>query len=367
MPSLTRPTRSALKVSAYYGSGLFKRLTTDPVFLWAQAIAFKVLVTLLPLVLLATGIFGLVLRQENPFEAVSGVIRSFLPPGQSDRMIALVFELQKSSSTLTFVGAAAFLFTVITLFTTLRYVIGQAMGVTRHQVRSILMGYVFDLRMIVQVGTLFLLSFGVTLGLNLLHARSGALATEIGMDPALVDQIGSAALRLAGLAVPYVLTFGMIVQLYYFIPRPHPPKRSAALGAAVAAVLFELAKNGFAVYATTIGNFDRYSEGNDALGSVFGLILALVLWVYLSGLVMVIGAFMTRLHEHRIAPRRQSAVRRLWKRLGADRRRARLNAKETASAAPPRDVPGDGFAGDMLGPDPVQSGSERPASSQASD
>ncbi|MEO0556665.1 MAG: YihY/virulence factor BrkB family protein [Bacteroidota bacterium] len=359
MRSLAHPARSALKASSYYGAGLFKRLTTNPVFLWAQAIAFKVLVTLLPLVILATGIFGLVLRQENPFETVSGFIRSFFPEGQSDRVIELVFELQKSSGALTFVGAAAFLFTVITLFTTLRYVIGQAMGVTRHQVRSIPMGYVFDLRMIVQVGTLFLLSFGVTLGLNLLLARSGALAAQIGMDPALVDQIGSAAVRLVGLAVPYVLTFGMIVQLYYFIPRPHPPKRSAALGAAVAAVLFELAKNGFTLYAATLGNFGR---SNEPLGDVFILILALVLWVYLSGLVLVIGAFMTRLHENRIAPRRQSAVRRLWKRLGANRRRARLMAQDPDSSTGSPEATGDGLAGPALAPSPTQT---RPDSSTA--
>jgi len=369
MRLLARPARSALKASSYYAGGLFKRLTSDPVFLWAQAIAFKVLVTLLPLVLLATGIFGLVLRQENPFEAVSGFIRSFLPAAQSGQVIELVFQLQRSSGALTFVGAAAFLFTVITLFTTLRYVIGQAMGVTRHQVRSLLGGYAFDLRMLVQVGTLFLLSFGVTFGAKLLYARSGAFATEIGMDPVLVRQIGSEAVRLIVLTVPYLLTFGMMAQLYYFIPRPHPPKRSAMLGAAVAAVLFELAKNGFAVYATTIGNFSRYDESNDALNGVFGLILALVLWVYLSGLVLVIGAFVTRLHEHWVAPRRQSAVRRLWKRMGADRRRARLIAQgvESSTAAP--EAAGDGLAGPALAPSPTPApvGSESASNTGASD
>ena len=352
MRPLARPARSALKVSRYYGVGLFKRLTTDPVFLWAQAIAFKVLVTLLPLVLVATGIFGLVLRQENPFETVSGFIRSFLPEGQSGPVIELVFQLQRSSGALTFVGSAALFFTVITLFTTLRYVIGQAMGITRHQIRPLHLGYAFDLRMLAQVGTLFLLSFGATFGVQLLYAQSGAFATEIGVDPALVNRIGGAAVRLVALVVPYLLTFGMIAQLYYFIPRPHPPKRSAMLGAAVAAVLFELAKNGFAVYAATIGNFERYRGGDEALGSVFGLIIALVLWIYLSGLVLVIGAFVTRLHEHRLAPRRQSAVRRLWKQLGADRRRARLIAQDVERATGD-ETTGDGFAGSSLVPSPA--------------
>ena len=354
MRSLARPARSALSASAFYGKGLLKRLTTDPIFLWAQAIAFKVLVTLLPLVLLATGILGLVLRQEDPFSTVSRAIRSFLPPEQSGRVIDLVFELQKSSGALTFVGAAAFLVTVITLFSTLRYVVGQAMGVKRHHMRSIVMGYVFDLRMLLQVGTLFLLSFGLTFALGLIQAQSGELATGLGVDAALVDRVGGGLVRIAGLVVPYTLTFGMIWQLYYFIPRPHPPKRSATLGAAVTAVLFELAKNGFTIYATYIGDFDRYASSNEegfgGLGSVFGLILALVFWIYVSGLILVIGAFVTRLHERRLAPRRQSAVRRLWKRLGAERRRVRMEAQdvpdgdEAGKASGGKASGGDGLA-----------------------
>ena len=352
MRPFNHPARSALSASKYYGGGLLKRLTTDPVFVWAQALAFKVLVTLLPLVLLATGIFGLVLRQENPFENVSNIIRSFLPPAQSGKLIDLVFELQKSSGALTFVGAAAFLVTVITLFSTLRYVVGQAMGGKRHQERSVLGGYVFDLRMMGQVGTLFLLSFALTFGLSLLQAQSGALATEIGVDSGIVDRVGGALVRLVGLGVPYVLTFGMIVQLYFFIPRPHPPKRSAALGAAVTAVLFELGKNGFAVYATYIGNFDRYAasdEGLGGLGGVFGLILALVFWIYVSGLILVVGAFVTRLHERRLQPRRQAAVRRLWKRLGTERRRVRRRAQEVSSETDAPDGPGRDAVPDALG------------------
>jgi membrane protein len=127
------------------------------------------------------------------------------------------------------------------------------------------------------------------------------------------------------------------------------------LGAAVPAVLFELAKNGFAVYAATIGNFERYDAGNEALSGVFGLILALVFWVYVSGLVLVIGAFVTRLQERRMAPRRQSAVRRLWKRMGADRRRARLVAMAADSPAAPKTqgITGDGFADPAQTPSPT--------------
>ena len=75
-----KPARRAASGARYYVGGVFKRLFTTPVALWAQAIAFKVLVTMLPLVLLATGVLGFWLRGASPFETVAGYLRTFLPP-----------------------------------------------------------------------------------------------------------------------------------------------------------------------------------------------------------------------------------------------------------------------------------------------
>ncbi len=47
---------------AYYAGGLYREINRKDVFLWAQAIAFKVLITIVPVVILATGIFGQMLK-----------------------------------------------------------------------------------------------------------------------------------------------------------------------------------------------------------------------------------------------------------------------------------------------------------------
>lgn len=306
--------KQALTVPQYYGRGLLRVFTTDPVFLWAQAIAFKTLVTLLPLILLAVGIFGQVLRQEDAFRTVAEFLRGFLPPSQSDGLVELVLQLQAASGAITTFGGLFFIATVVTMFATLRYVVGAAMGESRHQMRSIVGGYVFDLRMVAQVGSLFLLSFGITTAARFLSARSGELAARAGLDPGFVGTATSGLLTAVTFLVPYVLTVGMLAQLYFFVPRPRPPKRSALAGAAVAAILFELAKNGFTYYATYVADFDRYAqqgEGLGGLGGAFGLILAFVFWVYLSGLILVAGAVVAALHERRVRPRK-SRLRKMW-------------------------------------------------------
>lgn len=341
-PVPTTLGRAVARGGRYYAKGLAKSLFTLPIFIWAQAIAFKVFITLLPLILLATGVFGLVLRQENPYATVSGFLRALLPAAQSEPLIALVGELQGASGSLTFVGAAAFVITVITLFSTLRYVIGTAMGGDRHQMRSILGGYLFDVRMALQVGSLFLISFALTLGTRLLREYG----MRWGVDPAVLDGLGT-LLGWFTLAVPYAITLGMIVQLYYFIPRPKPPLVSAFWGSAVAAVLFEAAKNGFTLYATHIGRFDRYAspdapaDGLGGLGGAFGLLLAFVFWVYLSGLILIIGAVVVSLHEKRTRPRR-SALRRLWKRFGKRTHPAHPEKKSAGAA--------DGATAEAVGP-----------------
>lgn len=334
---LPSPVHRLIAPPRYYLGGLWTRLNEDPVFIWAQAIAFKVLITILPLILIATGVFGLVLRQDNPFETVAGYLRTFLPPGQSQPIIDLLFRLQQTSPALTIVGVAVLVVVVITLFSVLRYVIGTSMGAGRHLYRSILHGYLFDARMALQVGLLFLISFGLTLGINVLNAAGQELLTDWGLHPDLLQAGQRLVLQVVALAVPFLFSVAMFAQLFYFIPRPRPPSSSAFFGAFFTALLFEVAKNAFTLYATYLGQFNRYGSGDEAIGGVFGLLIAFVVWVYFSGLVLIIGAMMTHLHEQRHNPERSRLRRFVRKLLFRKRRIARAEAKgiEVPSAEGP--------------------------------
>jgi membrane protein len=344
--ALPRFLRALVDAVRYYLAGIWKRANEVPIFIWAQAIAFKVLVTILPLILIATGIFGLVLRQENPFETVAGYLRTFLPVGQSENLVDLLYQLQDASSTITIFGSVFLLATVITLFSALRYIVATAVG-DRHTYRTILGGYAFDLRMALQVGLLFLVSFGLTFAVNHVSTESTAALARIGFDPDVLQRGWRIVLRVVTLLVPYLISLLMFVQLFYFIPRPSPPSRSALFGATVSAVLFELAKNGFTLYATYFGTFNRYRSGDadaalDGLGGVFGLLLAFVFWVYFSGLVLIIGAIVTGLHEHRNHPARSRIgrfVRSLYASANETLAEKLDRAPRPAGPAPEHDLP----------------------------
>jgi membrane protein len=105
-----------------------------------------------------------------------------------------------------------------------------------------------------------------------------------------------------GLLLPFLITTAMFFQLYYFVPQPHPRKRSAFSGALIAGLLWEITKQAFTYYATYVGQFDQYATGDgglSALGNAFGLIIAFVFWVYFSSIVLMLGAIISSLHEHR--------------------------------------------------------------------
>jgi len=284
----------------YYFRGLYREIAAKNLFLWAQAIAFKVLVTIVPIVILATGLVGRFLQGSDAFAAVARFIHDFLPPSQSNQLVQFLNQLQGASGAIVGVGGIGLFLSAVSLFITLRIAVGNAFEQDWHEGRSILGGYLFDVRMVLQVGLLFLLTISMSVFAQ--SMLSTPFFQTLGLDAAWIREGWRQVIRTLGLFVPLFITTIMFFHLYYLVPIPHPRKRSAMSGALIAAVLWEAAKQAFTYYATYVGQFDRYGtgvEGLDALGNTFGLIIAFVFWVYFSGIVLMLGAVIASLREHR--------------------------------------------------------------------
>ncbi|HEX7069605.1 MAG TPA: YihY/virulence factor BrkB family protein [Rhodothermales bacterium] len=319
------PAAHVLQGAKYYLGGVYRQASVKPIFLWAQAIAFKVLITVVPLVFLAVAILGKVLRYPAPWETVSRYVSDFLPGYRSQQLIDALYQLQQAGNALTVIGILGTLFFAMSLFTTLRVVVSSVFQEEWHDQRSILGGYLFDLRMAGQVGLLFLLTIALTSILQTLNSLQFYTTIDIlgrvKLDFVWFQEGLRRTITIALYLIPFALSIAMFFQLFLFIPLPHPPARSAFVGAVTTAVLWEVAKVGFTIYATRAGRFDYATPdlqaGGDAagsalvgLGATFGLILAFVFWVYYSGVVLCIGAIIALQHEkrHRSKIKRKQAA-----------------------------------------------------------
>lgn len=94
--------------------------------------------------------------------------------------------------------------------------------------------------------------------------------------------LGTLALKL----VPWLAAIGAFLILYMIVPNRPVKAKYALCGAVLATVLFEVAKKGFSFY---ISSFPSYEVIYGALASV----PILFLWVYLSWIVVLLGAVFT--------------------------------------------------------------------------
>lgn len=249
-PSISRVSR--LRAHAhYYAQGLYKEIAAKNLFLWAQAIAFKVLVTIVPIVILATGLVGRVLRGSDAFAAVARFIHDFLPPSQSHQVVNFLHQLQSSSGAIVGIGGVGLFLSAVSLFITLRVAVSNAFEQDWHEGRTLLGGYLFDVRMVLQVGLLFIVTIGMSVFVQSIDGSD--MLAFAGLDQPWVRESWQQTIRSLGLFVPFFITTAMFFQLYYLVPKPHPRKRSAISGALIAGVLWEITKQIFTYYATYVG------------------------------------------------------------------------------------------------------------------
>ena len=91
--------------------------------------------------------------------------------------------------------------------------------------------------------------------------------------------------------MPFVFLWTAFAFLYKFMPSTHVPLSSSLIGAAVAAVLWQLLS---IVFTAFIVNSVSYA----AIYSGFAILVVFLVWLYAAWLVILIGAQIAYLHQH---------------------------------------------------------------------
>lgn len=109
------------------------------------------------------------------------------------------------------------------------------------------------------------------------------------------SDFGSWVHTLAGFVIPLVVVFVSLSLFFRLAPRHPKPFSQIWLGALSATALLKTAETLFVIYLTSFAKLN-------AVYGAFGGIMALVLWIYLSGCIFVFGACLCAAQTEKSAP-----------------------------------------------------------------
>lgn len=292
-PQMPRREETLLEAARDFLRRVFLKAEQDGIFFMAGAIAFNLIVAIVPLTLTALGIAGLILQKQvaDPSQVLFDLIFNSLPPvgGEFENYLTneVIGPLLNRSSGFIGFGTLILIWVSTRLVGTLRFTLREVFDVGED--RNILRGKWFDIQMVIGASLLFAVS---VLG-NLIITTVTETGSEfLGVKPT--------ALGLQ-LAVSFTAAFSlwfMFLLIYRYLPYRRVHWRTALVGASFTTFVFEVLRRVFAWYALNIANY------SGTYANFINLVI-LVFWMYWIGIAFIIGGEVGQVYSMRRTRRRQ--------------------------------------------------------------
>ena len=248
---------------------------------FSAAISYYALLSLVPIAILLAAAFGLIVGEEEARERVVELVFEQLPEGTEkgrDELDSVIGNVTDDAGTLGVAGAIGLLITASALMGSARHAINVAFE-TRSR-RSPLRAKGLDVLMV--------LGLGLLVGLSIAATVVRDFAIDLGNGLGVPGEVLQVAVDSTGGLFAFALSAAAFAVAYKIFPFRHVPWRDVWPAVAFAAIAYELAKRGFTLY---LENFANYNAIYGALGSV----VAVLVFVYASAIVLLIGAEMAAL------------------------------------------------------------------------
>ena len=247
---------------------LLKKLQDDRVPNLAVLLAWGTLNTLFPLFLGMLAISGFVLRDQQRLDQLSGALFSLAPGQAATTLRDILSSTRDSAGAASIISVALLLFSGSNFFANMQMVFNLAYHV---QDRNFILQRVVALIMLLIVTALLLVS-----------TTAYGLGNAIGSLPIAVP-VGPVLGRVVGWSISILSAIVMFLLLYRILPNKSQAWQQTLPGALLATVLFFIILQVFPLYLALFGKgFQAYAA--------FGVFLLLMFWVYLLGIVLVLGA-----------------------------------------------------------------------------
>ena len=283
-------------VALALGREFYARFTGNESFMRAAALSFISILSIIPLLFLATAALGFVIH--DPAHAVVSTHRLIarMLPGRAasqaanevirqTNLVPAARSLVRGRLWTAALGVFVLLWSATSFFVGVSGPLNAAWEVkeTRGFVRLRLL----SLAMFAGAGALFVLSVALSSGPELIQR----VIFRIGL-PRLAPLWLHAAFALAA----WIIDIAMFVVIYRFLPNARVTWKAAFVGGATAGVFWETFKRVFAIYLS------HYAGFNKLYGALGGIVL-LVMWIYYSCLVLIAGATVSEMYHERVEER----------------------------------------------------------------
>jgi len=245
----------------------------------AAAISYYVLFSLFPFLILAAGILGIIL-QNDELEAsfISKTIEYIdnFPIDEEDVPEVVAGITGPGSVALASAGFLGLLWSGSNMFGIVQRSLNIAYDIDGS--RPLVHQKLLDFAMLASLFLFFIASLTTTGVLRTAEERSddfpllGPVAQQLGFGWDVISVV-----------LPMAFSFAAFLVLYWIVPAVHVKPRHVWPGAFVAAALFEAAKFGFSLYLENVNDYEV------VFGSLAGVVIFL-LWVFISANIMLFGA-----------------------------------------------------------------------------
>lgn len=260
---------------------IFSGFTSHSLMTSAAAIAFYTLFSLPGLLVTIVVIAGIFLGPEAASGELSQQLSGFIGPDIANSIEGVIVQVDMSDENTfkTIFGIGILIFSATTIFMCLQEALNKIWDVAAQPKRGIvkfLINRVLSLGMIVGMGFILIVSL---IGDTLLELFFDKIQSILGEEPSLLLNITSSV-------VSFAIVFIIIGMIFKFLPDVQLRWKDVTMAALITTALFIAGKYAIQLYLAN----SSFTETYQAAGSV----VILLIWVYYSTIVVLLGAEITR-------------------------------------------------------------------------
>jgi membrane protein len=245
----------------------------------SSSVSFYLLLAIVPVILFTLSLLGMLLSQQHYADQLSEILKIFVAnPDTINTFTRIINPIIDNATSMTVWGSFALIFVSGGMFRSMEYAMNKVFNAkSRGLLRSYGIGMIFSL----------IINLLLIIGLVASPILGYATLTDIPVIQTLVAKIPMLAWIFQNIFSWFV--FGLLcLIIYYVLPNTKKRFRDVFYGAVASAILWNILRYFFSIYLAYFSTID-FIYG--ALGTIIGAIV----WLFLSVIIIIFGAEITRI------------------------------------------------------------------------